>query len=158
MPAKPGESPASRGIPAKKSLLFEYGQLPMTLTARWEAEDFLKLIFPPEYQATQYDVALKLMLFISEREETDGDDLAGWMQKEGVANSTLRNLVIPKLVRVGMLARERRNPTGADSRDKRHRMVLKASNRFGSAFQHIGREWSSVVETWRVKRRKEREK
>lgn len=126
----------------------------MTLTARWELEDFLKLVFPPQYQAAQYEIALKLMQFLSGREEADGDALAAWMEKEGVANSTLRNLVIPKLVRVGMLARERRNPTGSDLKDKRHHMVLKASNRFGEAFRHIGKEWSSVVETWRVKRRK----
>ncbi|MFA4946022.1 MAG: hypothetical protein WC607_00565 [Candidatus Micrarchaeia archaeon] len=156
MPAKPGESPATRGIPSKRSLWFDYGQLPMSLGARWEPEDFLKLVFPPQYQAVQYEIALKLLHFLSEREEADGDALATWMEKEGVANSTLRNLVIPKLVRTGMVARERRNPTGQDDRDKRHAMVLKASNRFGEAFKHVGSEWTSLVETWRVKRRKER--
>jgi len=154
MPAKPGESPASRGIPSKRSLWFDYGQLPMAVTARWEAEDFLKLVFPPQYQRAQYDIAVKLVHLLGEHEEIGGDELATWMQANGVPNSTLRNLVIPKLYRVGMVARERRNPTGQDLKDKRHRMVLKLSNRFGEALKHIGGEWVSLVETGRIKRKK----
>jgi len=154
MPAKPGEAPASRGIPSKRSLWFDYGQLPMAVTARWEAEDFLKLVFPPQYQQAQFDIALKLVKLLCESEEVGGDALAEWAKREGVPNSTLRNLVIPKLYRVGMVARERKNPSGQDARDKRHRMVLKLSNRFGEAFRHVGGEWVSLVETWRVKRRK----
>ncbi len=144
--------PRTRGLPSRKSLLFEYGKLPMSLGARWEADDILKLLFPPHLQAVQYDIAVKLLKHVSQVGEMDGKAISAWQKENGAANSTLRNLVIPKLVRCGLLARERRNPTGQDEKDKRHKMVLKASARFGEALQHIGKEWSSLVETWRIKR------
>ena len=149
-----GEGPASRGIPSRRALLLNYNKPPMPWSARWEKEDVLKLVFPPELQEAQYGIALKLVSFLSSKESANGDELAGWAQDNGVPNSTLRNLVIPKMIRVGLLARERVNPTGQGDKDKRHRMVLKLSKRFGEAMQHAGREWNSLVETWRVKRKK----
>lgn len=144
--------PASRGIATKKALLFEYGKLPMSLNARWEVEDVLKIVFPPHLQRVQYDVAVRLVRHLLLEGEMDGRGISQWQGQEKVANSTLRNLVIPKLVRCGFLARERRNPSGQDEKDKRHKMVLKPSLRFGQAMQHIGKEWSTLVETARIKR------
>ncbi len=144
--------PASRGIPSKESLWFSYAKLPMAVTARWEVEDVLKLVFPPQYKGKQYDAALKLIQQLSKSEQMDGDALAKWQEENKIANSTLRNLVIPRLIAVGMLARERMNPTGQTDKDKRHAMVLKLSLRFGEAMQHVGQQWNSIVETWRVKR------
>ncbi|MFH1107030.1 MAG: hypothetical protein V1787_03975 [Candidatus Micrarchaeota archaeon] len=149
---KKGLEPASRGIPSKESIWYSYSKLPMAVTARWEAEDLLKLVFPPQFKGKQYEVALKLVQQLSTAEQIDGDSLARWQQENGIANSTLRNLVIPRLISVGMLARERVNPTGQTEKDKRHAMVLKLSLRFGEAFQHVGQQWNSIVETWRVKR------
>jgi hypothetical protein len=144
--------PPSRGIPTKKAMLFEYGKLPMSLSARWEAEDVLKLLFPPNMQPVQYDIAVRLMARFKQTGEMNGRQLSEWQEKNSVASSTLRNLVIPNLVRFGLVARERQNPTGQSDKDKRHHMVLKPSLRFGEAMQHIGREWSSMVQTWRIKR------
>ncbi|MDP2717211.1 MAG: hypothetical protein Q8P02_00550 [Candidatus Micrarchaeota archaeon] len=144
--------PKSRGIPTKKALLFEYGKLPMSLSARWEAEDILKMLFPPHMQSVQYGIAVRLLAALRESGQMNGRQLAEWAEENKAANSTLRNLVIPKLVRFGLLARERENPTGQSDKDKRHHMVLKPSLRFGEALQHIGKEWSSLVHTWRVKR------
>ncbi|MFH0922822.1 MAG: hypothetical protein V1811_02070 [Candidatus Micrarchaeota archaeon] len=152
-----GEEPASRGIPSKKSLWFEYGKLPMAVTARWEYEDVLQLVFPPWAQRAQYDIAVKLVRFLSDKESVDGNELAHWAGERQIPNSTLRNLVIPKMIRTGLLARERVNPTGQTERDKKHKMVLMLSTRFGEALKHAGSEWSSLVETWRIKRKKEGE-
>ncbi len=154
MDAKTPNGPRTRGLPSRKSLLFEYSKLPMSLGARWEAEDVLKLLFPPHLQEVQYGIAVKLVAALKEAGEMDGRQLAEWQQQQGAANSTLRNLVIPKMVRCGLLSRERRNPSGQDEKDKRHKMVLKLSTRFGEALQHIGREWNSLVETWKIKREK----
>ncbi len=147
--------PPSRGIKSKESLQFDYDKLPMSLNARWEPEDILKIIFPPQLQKVQYEIATKLLRFLSEKREARGREIEEWAAGNSISNSTLRNLVIPKLVRVGLLARERRNPTGQGEKDKRHEMVLVLSKRFGEAFQHIGREWNAIVETWRVKSREQ---
>ncbi len=144
--------PRSHGLPSRKSLLFEYGKLPMALSARWEAEDILKIVFPPHLQEVQYGIATKLIDHLKEVGEMDGHDISKWQKENGAANATLRNLVIPKLVRCGFLSRERRNPSGQDALDKRHKMVLTLSTRFGEALQHIGKEWNSLVGTWKVKR------
>lgn len=146
-------SPASRGIKSKESLQFDYDKLPMSLEARWEPDDVLKIVFPPALQKAQYDIAVKLLRWLADKGEARGRDIEDWAVQNTIPSSTLRNLVIPKLVRVGMLARERRNPTGQGDKDKRHEMVLVLSKRFGEAFQHIGREWSSIVETWRIKKK-----
>ncbi len=147
------KTPFSRGIPSKTALKFVYDDLPMSLEARWEAKDVLALVFPPDLQKKQYEIAVKLIDFLSTREGVSGQELSAWMLENGVANSTLRNLVIPKLVRVGMLARSRRNPSGQNTRDERHQMLLSVSNRFGEALKHVGSEWTSLVNTWRFKQK-----
>jgi hypothetical protein len=149
-----GEEPASRGIPSKKSLWFEYSKLPMAVTARWEAEDVLQIVFPAWAQKAQYDIACKLVRFLSERDNADGDAIAQWAGERQIPNSTLRNLVIPKLIRCGLVSRERVNPTGETEKDKKHKMVLSLSTKFGESFKHIGGEWNALVETWKIKRRK----
>ncbi|MBI5228708.1 hypothetical protein HY991_01260 [Candidatus Micrarchaeota archaeon] len=143
----------AKGIPAKRAIWFEYDRLPMPTTARWEYQDILKLVFPPVAQRAQYEIAGKLVLLLSRREEADGNVIAEWAKEEQIPNSTLRNLVIPKLIRVGILARERVAPTGLTEKDKRRPMILKLSTKFGDALKHIGEEWTSIVETWRVKRK-----
>lgn len=156
MPSVSGlqKTPFSRGIPSKTALKFVYDDLPMSLEARWEAKDILALVFPPDFQKTQYEIAVNLINFLSTREGVTGQELNAWMLENGIANSTLRNLVIPKLVRIGMLSRSRQNPSGLGSvKDKRHPMRLSVSNRFGEALKHIGNEWTSLVNTWRFKQK-----
>ena len=150
---KNSREPASRGIPSKESIWFSYSKLPMSVSARWEKEDVLKLVFPPQFKKAQYGIALKLVEFLSARESATGEEIANWAEGNKIANSTLRNLVIPRMISAGILSRERRNPTGQTEKDKRHEMVLMLSTKFGEAMQHIGKEWSSLVETWRIKRK-----
>ena len=146
------EGPATRGIPSKESVFFVYSKLPMSLEARWEVEDILKIIFPPQYKKSQYDLAVKLVKFLGEKGELSGEELSVWIKTKGISESTLRNLVIPRLVSGGMIARERSNPTGQTDKDKRHEMRLKLSTRFGEAFKHVGSEWNGIVQAWRLKK------
>ncbi len=144
--------PVTRGIPSKESVFFVYSKLPMSLEARWEADDILKIIFPPQYKKSQFDCAVKLVKFLAVEGEVNSDRLSDWIESSGVSESTLRNLVIPRLVAIGMVARERSNPTGQTDKDKRHGMKLKLSTRFGEAFKHIGSEWNGIVQAWRIKK------
>jgi hypothetical protein len=146
------EGPTTRGIPSKESVYFVYSKLPMSLEARWEVEDILQIIFPPQYKKSQYALAVKLVKFLGEKGSLNGEELSAWIKENNVSESTLRNLVIPRLVSTGMLARERVNPTGQTSKDKRHEMVLKLSTRFGEAFKHIGNEWNGIIQAWRIKK------
>ncbi|MEK6954977.1 MAG: hypothetical protein AABX01_08240 [Candidatus Micrarchaeota archaeon] len=149
---KSGE-PASRGIPSKESIWFHYNKLPMSLQGRWETDDILKLVFPPQYKKAQFAIAGKLLSHLASTEEATGDQVAQWAVKNSIPMSTLRNLVIPRMIACGFLARERKNPTGQTDKDKRHEMVLRVSGKFGEALLHIGGEWTSIVETWKVKRK-----
>lgn len=153
IPARKSGEPASRGIPSKESLWFHYNKLPMSLQARWESEDIIKLIFPPQFKKAQFEIAGKLLSHLSSVEEATGDDVAEWATRNNIPMSTLRNLVIPRMIACGFLARERKNPTGQTDKDKRHEMVLRVSTKFGEALRHIGGEWTSIVETWKVKRK-----
>lgn len=150
--AKMREGPATRGIPSKESVYFVYSKLPMSLEARWEVDDILKIVFPPQYKKSQYNLAVKLVKFLGERGELNGEKLSDWIKQNSVSESTLRNLVIPRLVGVGMIVRERIDPTGQTDKDKRHEMNLKLSTRFGEAFKHIGSEWNGIIQAWRIKK------
>lgn len=149
---KKREGPATRGIPSKESIHFVYSKLPMSLEARWEVEDILKIIFPPQYKKSQYELAVKLVKLLGEKERLNGEQLSEWIKQNSVSESTLRNLVIPRLVGVGMIARERSNPTGQTDKDKRHEMNLKLSTRFGEALKHVGNEWNGIIQAWRIKK------
>ena len=146
------QAPPTRGLSAKAAIHFEYDKLPLPVSARWDYEDILKIIFHPTLQQAQYELAKKLILLVKEKTQVSGEELASWAEKNSIPNSTLRNLVIPKLIRVGMLVRERRNPSGQTNKDKKHEMILRISTKFGEAFQHIGREWNGIVESWKLKK------
>jgi predicted transcriptional regulator len=150
--AKIREGPVTRGVPSKESIYFIYSKLPMSLEARWEVEDILKIVFPPQYKKSQYECAVKMVKFLGEEGEVNGKKLSDWVSNNKISESTLRNLVIPRLVTVGMIARERSDPTGRTDKDKRHEMILKLSTRFGEAFKHVGGEWNGIIQAWRIKK------
>lgn len=142
---------ASRGLPSKKSIQLEYDKLPVPLNIRWEYNDVLQLIFPEQLQKAQYEIASKLIKLLKEKIRVRGQEVSEWAINNNIPNSTLRNLVIPKLIRTGLIVRERINPSGQTNQDKRREMVLTLSSKFGNMLIHIGKEWNYIVDTARFK-------
>jgi len=140
-----------RSIPSKESLWFNYKKLPKRPDQRWEIEDVIQLVFPKEFLPKQHEIAVELIKFMLPYHKEGGvygNQIESFRKEKGFSNATLRNLVIPKLVRIGLLTRERVNPTGQTHKDKRHRMKLKLSHKFDMSLQRIGLQLETIIKTY----------
>ncbi|GEM_PF-1356643 len=113
---------------------------------RWDLEDVINHIFPEEYQERSNEYASKLVDYVlSNPEGVDKDMLSDFLEKEGIPSSTAYNVVIPKLVKFGILQREREAVESDPGRG--WFMVLKPSNSFSSHLEKLAKEWKSIFKT-----------
>jgi len=115
--------PSSGGIPSGESLWVpsHYGK---DLKARggldktvfWDVSDVMDFVFPEKFQPTYHAVACKLIAFILKKGYVGKKDISAFMKEHGISKPTLENKVIPKLVRLGLLKRERENRVGKGAR------------------------------------------
>lgn len=113
---------------------------------RWDLEDVINHIFPESYQERSNEYACKLVDFVLEN--PDGvrkDMLSRFLDKEGIPQSTAYNVVIPKLVKFGVLQREREE--NQSDPGKGWYMVLKPSRSFSSHLEKLAKEWKSLYKT-----------
>lgn len=153
--------PSSRGIPADESLYLprHYGK---EVKAKggldgeiiWEVDDVVDFVFPRVYQPKYYEVALSFLRLILENDRVSKDEISDFLKRNNYSRSTLENKVIPKLVRVGLVKREREI---AGSLGKGRSLVLSDSLTFSGYLEKIGSSWKSQVLTARHKRRKNQE-
>jgi hypothetical protein len=137
-----------KSMPSGESLWFNYDKLPKKIKQRWELDDVLELIFPKEFNPAQKDIASKLIkTMLNKPEGLSGEEIEEFRKANEISNATLRNLVIPKLVRIGLISRERDSPTGQTNKDKHHMMIIKLSESFGNALKKIGEEINSIINT-----------
>lgn len=115
---------------------------------RWSLEDIINHIFPKDYQERSYKYAKKLMkLVIESPEEIDKDKLGKFLREEEIPESTAYNIIIPKLVRFGLIKRERQ--TNKSRPSKGWYMILKPSLSFSSHLGKLASEWKSIYKTER---------
>ena len=113
---------------------------------RWELGDVINHIFPKEYQEKSYEHALKLMDFLLNNPRgIDKKILSEFLRNEGLPKSTIYNIIIPKLVKFGLI--ERKRETNVSNPNKGWFMVLKPSISFSSHLQKLANEWKSIYKT-----------
>ena len=113
---------------------------------RWELTDILNHVFPMEYQEKSHQYARKLMDFLLKNPGgIDKKDLSKLLNSEGIPASTLYNIVIPKLVKVGMI--ERKRESNASNPGKGWFLLLKPSITFSSHLSKLAQEWRSIYKT-----------
>ena len=142
--------PNQKRLRSKESLYYPsiLGQKWKTLDPdiRWELKDILNHVFPMEYQEKSHEYALKLVNFLLKNPGgIDKKDLSKFLNSEGIPNSTLYNIVIPKLVKIGMI--ERRRETNASNPGKGWFLILKPSMAFSSHLSKLAAEWRSICKT-----------
>ncbi len=148
--------PSSGGIPSGESLWLpsHYGRDVkakggLDKTVFWNVSDVLDYVFPSKYQPTYHKVACMLTDLILAKGYVGKKDIGKFMKDNTVSKSTLENKVIPKLVRLGLLKREREFRAGLG---KGRGLVLSESLTFTAYLDRVGFAWNMLVSTARKKK------
>jgi len=158
---KPGNPdpklPPTRGIPADESMwiprhygkeIREKGGLDKTVI--WGVEDVTDFIFPRRYQPTYFKVASDFLRLVLERDAVTKREISEFLREKRYSRSTLENKIIPKLVRFGLIKRERE----LEGRLKRGRsLILSESLTFTNYLERIAFAWNSLVSTARQRKK-----
>ncbi|RLJ03598.1 MAG: hypothetical protein DRP11_00205 [Candidatus Aenigmatarchaeota archaeon] len=113
---------------------------------RWSLEDVLNHVFPRGYQERSYEYSVELMRFILDNPKgVDKRMLSEFLKTRKIPPSTLYNVIIPKLVRFGLL--ERRREPSQSRPSKGWYMVLKPSISFSTHLGKLASEWRSIYKT-----------
>ncbi len=155
--------PSSRGIPSDESLWLprHYGKEVkgkggLEEDIIWSAEDVVDHIFPRSYQPRYYRVAVDFLMLVLENETVTKEEIGKFLGEKNYSRSTLENKIIPKLVRFGLVKREREIEDGSLGRGRS--LILSDSLTFANYLTKIGLAWKSQVMTARHKRKKAAEK
>ena len=150
--------PSSRGVPAGETLylpkhygveLKEKGGLDKTIY--WRVEDVADFIFPQKYQPKYHEVASELIKTVLEKDWVTKKEINKFLKDTGYSKSTLENKIIPKLVRFGLIKRQREIKAGLG---KGRSLILSESLTFTNYLERIGFAWNMLVSTSRKRQRK----
>ncbi|MBD3389312.1 MAG: hypothetical protein GF416_09450 [Candidatus Altiarchaeales archaeon] len=148
--------PASGGLPASESLWLppHYGgelrkKGGLDKTVYWDVEEVVDFIFPRRYQPTYHAVACDFLALVLERDYVMKKDIKDFLKAKNYSKSTLENKIIPKLVRFGLLKREREITSGLG---KGRALILSESLTFSNYLERIGFAWNMLVSTSRKKK------
>ncbi len=158
---KPGNPnptlPPSRGIPADESLwmpkhygreLRDRGGLDKTII--WGVEDVVDFIFPRKYQPKYFKVASDFIELLLGQEVVTKKEITEFLKERGYSRSTLENKIIPKLVRFGLIKRERELE---GTLRKGRSLILTESLTFTNYLERIAFAWNSLVSTARQRKK-----
>lgn len=148
--------PVSRGIPTPESLwlpphdgveLRKKGGLDKTVY--WDVGEVVDFVFPRHYQPVYHKVASDFIALILERDWVTKKEIGEFLAKNKYSKSTLENKIIPKLVRFGLLKRQREITAGMG---KGRALILSESLTFTNYMDRIGFAWNMLVSTSRKKK------
>jgi hypothetical protein len=152
--------PSSHGIPSDESLWLpshdgkavrEKGGLDKTVI--WSVPDVVDFIFPKDFQPKYHEVAVKFVELLLSCEVVTKKEIGKFLKDNGFSKATLENKVIPKLVRFGLIKREREYKAGLG---KGRSLVLSDSLTFTNYLERIGFAWNMLVSTARTRRGKQK--
>lgn len=147
--------PSSGGIPSSESLWLSphYGaelkrKGGLDKTVYWDVADVADFVFPKRYQPRYHKVATDFLSLALNKDWVTKKEIAIFLKSKGYSKSTLENKIIPKLVRFGLLKRQREIKAGLG---KGRSLILSESLTFASYLERISNAWSMIVNTKRKK-------
>lgn len=148
--------PSSHGIPVAESLWLpsHYGRDVkdkggLDKTVIWGASDVVDFIFPAKYQPKYHEVAVKFIELLLSSDVVTKREISRFLKENEYSRATLENKVIPKLVRFGLIQREREYKAGIG---KGRSLVLSDSLTFTNYLERVAFAWNMLVSTARAKR------
>ena len=152
------KKPASAGIPTSESLWLppHYGvevkhKGGLDKSVYWDVGEVVDFIFPKRFQPVYYQVACDFVMLVLEKDWVTKKEIRDFLAKKGYSKSTLENKIIPKLVKFGLLKREREIEPGMG---KGRALILSDSLTFSNYLERISFAWNMLVSTSRKKKGK----
>ncbi len=103
----------------------------------WDASDLLQFVFPQRYRSAYHGVAVSFLTTLQQNNGSlTSSQIGEFVQKTKISKATFYNKVLPRLVRIGMLDRNR-EPTS-------NKMTVKWSNQFAIYLEKIAFEWKRL--------------
>jgi hypothetical protein len=150
------KAPASSGIPVSDSLWLppHYGvelkkKGGLDKAVFWDASEVVDFVFPKRYQPVYHRVAADFISMVLERDWVTKKEIGEFLSKTGYSKSTLENRVIPKLVRFGLIKREREIE---GKLGKGRALILSESLTFTTYLERVAFAWNMLVNTGRKKK------
>lgn len=150
--------PKSHGVPASETLWLPphygkdvKGKGGLNKAIIWTVDDVVDFIFPKKYQPKYFEVSSKFLKIILERDWITKKEISKFLKDNDYSKSTLENKIIPKLVRFGLIKREREITGGLG---KGRALILSDSLTFTNYLERIGFGWNMLVSTARQKKTK----
>ena len=149
--------PSSSGIPSGEALWIpshysvevrRKGGLDKTVY--WDVEEVVDFVFPRKYQPTYFKVACDFLRLVLSRGVVTKAEIRDFLGRSGYSKPTLENKVIPKLVKFGLLKREREITSGLLGKGRA--LILTESLTFTNYLERIAFGWNVLVSTSRKKR------
>jgi len=156
MANKNPKPPPSRGIPSKEAMwlpphdgkiINAKGGLSKEII--WDIEDVIDFVFPKIYQPKYYEIALSFIKFLFEEGKVDHFKISKFLKENNYSRATLENKIIPKIVRFGLVKREREQSMKGKSRY----LILSDSLTYATYLERISHAWNMLVLTARQKRK-----
>lgn len=122
----------------------------MDKTVIWGVENVIDFIFPKKYQPTYFKVATDFIDLLLKNETVTKKEISKFLKEKKYSRSTLENKIIPKLVRFGLIKRERELE---GTLKKGRSLVLSESLTFTNYLERIAFAWNSLVSTARQKKK-----
>ncbi len=152
--------PPSAGMPVSDSLWLppHYGvelkrKGGLDKTVYWDLPELVDFVFPRRYQPVYNKTACDFLALVLERDWVTKKEIGEFIAR-GYSKSTLENKVIPKLVRFGLVKREREITAGMG---RGRALILSESLTFTNYLERIGFGWNVLVSTARKKKVKPKE-
>ncbi len=103
----------------------------------WTLEDVMQFVFPEQYRKSYHSVAFSFLTALQANNGSlTSSQIGEFVEKTKVSKATFYNKVLPRLVRIGMLDRNR-EPTS-------NKMTVKWSNQFAIYLEKIAFEWKRL--------------
>ncbi len=103
----------------------------------WSLEDVVQFVFPQRFRPAYHAVAVSFLSALQENGGTlSSQEIGEFVEKSSVSKATFYNKVLPRLVRIGVVDRNR-EPTS-------NKMTVKWSNQFAIYLEKIAFEWKRL--------------
>ena len=103
----------------------------------WNMEDVMQFVFPQKYRSSYHAVAVNFLRTLQEKGGSlSSSQIGDFVTSSGASKATFYNKVLPRLVRVGMIDRNR-EPTSK-------KMTVNWSGQFSTYLEKIAFEWKRL--------------
>lgn len=125
-------------LPRKDSLDEVLGkQSAIRMSTSWTIADVLQFVFPKKYRESYYNVSnLFLGELLSKNGSMTSSEIGDFVARNQVSKATFYNKVLPRLVRVGMIERNREPES--------QKLKVKWSSQFAIYLEKIAFEWKRL--------------